>query len=136
VHVADDLERLKSLEKWRARSPANGYDRHVPVFTVRVLRGPNWDPAHSRRNQRDWNEHAAFMDTLVEIGFVVLGGPVGDGTDVLLAVEAADEREVSEQLAPDPWLGAGVLEIGTVEPWTIWLDGRTPHAKRESAIPR
>jgi hypothetical protein len=64
------------------------------------------------------------MDALVEDGFVVLGGPIGDGERVLLAVEAEDEATVRARFAPDPWLPAGILEIASIEPWTIWLDAR------------
>jgi hypothetical protein len=59
-------------------------------------------------------------------GFVILGGPIGDGERVLLVVEAEGEREVRERLAADPWLPAGILRIDSIEPWTIWLDGRRP----------
>jgi hypothetical protein len=31
------------------------------------------------REQDDWDAHAGFMDGLVDDGFVLLGGPVGDG---------------------------------------------------------
>jgi hypothetical protein len=34
-----------------------------------------------------WTEHAAFMDALAYDGFVVLGGPVGNG-----AKDPADHR--------------------------------------------
>ncbi|MGH3038019.1 MAG: hypothetical protein ACRDLZ_01200 [Gaiellaceae bacterium] len=42
----------------------------------------------------------------------------------MLVVEAGDEREIEARLAADPWLPMGILEIATIEPWTIWLDGR------------
>jgi uncharacterized protein YciI len=96
----------------------------VAVFAVTEVAGPNWDPSRPRREQIGWDEHAAFMDALVDDGFVILGGPIGDGERVMLVVEAADEREVEARFAPDPWLPAGVLEIATIEPWTIWLDAR------------
>jgi uncharacterized protein YciI len=96
----------------------------MPVFVLTEVSGPNWDAARPRREQVGWDEHAAFMDALVEDGFVVLGGPIGDGERVLLVVEAADEEEVRARFAADPWLPTGILEIATIEPWTIWLDGR------------
>jgi uncharacterized protein YciI len=96
----------------------------MPVFVLTEVSGPNWDAVRPRRGQDGWDEHAAFMDGLVEDGFVVLGGPIGDGERVLLVVEAADEEEVRARLAADPWLPTGILEIATIEPWTIWLDGR------------
>ena len=95
------------------------------MFAVYEEPGPGWDPARPRRAQDGWDEHAAFMDELDEDGFVVLGGPLGDGRFVLLAVDAEDEAAVRARLADDPWLGdGGVLRIDRIEPWTIFLDGR------------
>ena len=72
------------------------------------------------REQPQWDEHAAFMDSLVEDGFVVLGGPLGDGEKrFLLIVDAESEEETEARLADDPWTGAGFLRIAGVEPWQI-----------------
>jgi uncharacterized protein YciI len=98
----------------------------VPVFALTEVSGPNWDASRPRRGQDGWDEHAAFMDGLVADGFVILGGPIGDGDRVMLVVEAADEREVEQRLAADPWLPMGILQIASIEPWTIWLDARKP----------
>ena len=73
------------------------------------------------------------MDGLLNEGFVVLGGPIGDGETVMVVVEAADEEEVRERMGPDPWAPMGVLEIGAVQPWTIWLDSRVPDPRRALA---
>jgi hypothetical protein len=94
------------------------------MFTVTMVNGPHWDGSKQRRDQPAWTEHAAFMDRLVEDGFVVLGGPIGDGQQVLLAVEVPDESDIHERFAKDPWIPMGVLRIGAIEPWTVWLDGR------------
>jgi hypothetical protein len=99
----------------------------VPVFAVTMVAGPGWEDGRPRREQQGWTEHAAFMDSLVEQDFVVLGGPIGDGERVLLAVEAADEQEIADRLGADPWLETGQLLIGQIQPWTIWLDGRRHH---------
>jgi uncharacterized protein YciI len=96
----------------------------MAVFALTEVSGPNWDPSRARRDQEGWDEHAAFMDGLVDDGFVILGGPLGDGDRVLLVVEAADEDEIQARFAADPWLPMGILKIETIEPWTIWLDGR------------
>jgi len=96
----------------------------VAIFAVRLVHGPGWDPARSIRGQDAWNEHAAFMDGLVDDGFIVLGGPVGDGRESLHVVEAADDNEIKKRLAADPWASAGLLQIGTIEPWALWLDSR------------
>lgn len=93
-------------------------------FAVRLVHGPAWDSARPIRSQDGWNEHAAFMDGLVDDGFIVLGGPVGDGRESLHVVEAADDNEITTRLAEDPWASAGLLNIGTIEPWALWLDSR------------
>ena len=62
-------------------------------FAVRLVHGPGWDPARPIQGQDAWDEHAAFMDRLVDEGFIMLGGPVGDGEQTLHAVEAAVERD-------------------------------------------
>jgi len=93
-------------------------------FAVRLVHGPSWDSSRQIRDQRGWAEHAAFMDGLVDDGLIILGGPVGDGEQTLHVVEAADETEIRARLAADPWAEAGLLRIGTIEPWALWLDSR------------
>jgi uncharacterized protein YciI len=100
----------------------------MAVFAVTVVYGPAWDPVVGRREQAGWDEHAAFMDRLVADGTVILGGPVGDGTDVLLAVEAVDEDELLAAFAADPWHADGTLRFGRIEPWRLWLDSRVAAA--------
>jgi uncharacterized protein YciI len=92
------------------------------LFIVESSRGPGYDHTRTRREQRGWNEHAAFMDRLVEEGTVVLGGPVGDidGESTLLVVRAEHERSVRAAFEPDPWYET-VLHLARVEPWTLWL---------------
>ena len=91
---------------------------------MRLVHGPSWDTSRPIRSQEGWDEHATFMDGLVEDGFVILGGPVGDGEQTLHVIEAADETEVRARLSQDPWAEAGLLRVGMIEPWALWLDGR------------
>lgn len=94
-------------------------------YAVRRIRGPAWNAALPMRGQALWAEHAAFMDALVAEGFVVLGGPVGAGEEILLVVDAESEDAVRSRLAADPWSESGLLEIGRIDPWTILLDSRS-----------
>lgn len=94
-------------------------------FAVTIIRGPSWDGSRGIREQRAWDAHAAFMDGLVEQGFILLGGPVGDQRQTLHVVEAADEQEVRRRLAEDPWAHDGLLQVGSIRPWALWLDFRT-----------
>lgn len=73
--------------------------------------------------QEGWREHAAFMDDLVDQGFVVLGGPLADEHRVVLAIEAESEDTIRATLARDPWDGTH-LEIDSIDRWTIRLDSR------------
>lgn len=98
-------------------------------FAVRLVHGPGWDTSRPIRGQDAWDDHAAFMDSLVDEGFIILGGPVEDGEQTLHLVEAADQSEIRARLAEDPWASAGLLQIGTIERWTLWLDSR----QRDSA---
>ena len=74
-------------------------------FVVLRRRGPEWQQGRPLEEQSGWTEHAAFMDGLVDSGFVVLGGPLADEHRVVLAVEAESEDAVRETLARDPWDG-------------------------------
>ena len=78
------------------------------------------------RSQALWAEHAVFMNALAAEGFVILGGPLGSGEEVLLVIDAASEEAARARLDADPWSTAGLLEISHVEPWTVLLDGRGP----------
>jgi uncharacterized protein YciI len=94
-------------------------------MAVRRVRGPAWNMALPLRGQARWDEHAAFMNALAAEGFVVLGGPLGSGEEVLLIINAASEDVVRTRLAADPWSGSGLLDIARVEPWTVLLDSRS-----------
>ncbi len=76
------------------------------------------------RQQHGWEEHARFMDGLVESGFVVLGGPLEGDREVLLVVEAPSEDAVRERFAGDPWIANGMLRLTALERWTVLLDAR------------
>ncbi|HET8873012.1 MAG TPA: hypothetical protein VFM83_04945 [Gaiellaceae bacterium] len=96
----------------------------MPMFLLQLRRsGPHWDPSRPMEEQSDWPEHASFMDGLVEDGFIVLGGPLSDEQRVVHAVEADSEAAIRATLARDPWSETH-LQVDTIEPWTIRLDGR------------
>jgi hypothetical protein len=96
----------------------------MAMFHVVVVRsGPEWRPSLALEEQSGWDEHAAFMDGLVDDGFVVLGGPLADGHRVVHAVEAESEDAVRATLARDPWSDTH-LRVDSIDAWTIRLDGR------------
>jgi uncharacterized protein YciI len=85
--------------------------------------GPEYDHSVPLEEQSGWLEHAAFMDSLVDGGFIVLGGPLADEYRTVHAVEAESEAEIRATLARDPWSETH-LAIASIDPWTIRLDGR------------
>jgi uncharacterized protein YciI len=74
------------------------------------------------REQDGWDEHAAFMDGLVENGFVVLGGPLEGGREVLLIVDAESEDALRARFDEDPWIRDGKLRLASVDEWTVLLE--------------
>lgn len=105
------------------RSAVGGgqYAHLMAFFAVTMVHGQAWDASRQIREQDAWDEHAAFMDGLVDDGLVLLGGPIGNGDRAMLVVDAADEHEIEARLGGDPWAPMGLLRIGTIEPWRIWL---------------
>ena len=91
------------------------------MFLVVLRRsGPEYDHSKPLEEQSGWLEHAAFMDGLVEDGFIVLGGVLGDEVRTAHAVEAASEDEIRERLARDPW-SRSHLVVDSIDAWTIRL---------------
>jgi uncharacterized protein YciI len=99
----------------------------MPYFAVRMENGPRYDGSRGRREQDAWDEHAAFMDELVDEGFLIIGGPVSE-TQTLHAIEADSEAAVRARLAADPWAPKEILRIASIEPWELWLDSRSKSA--------
>jgi uncharacterized protein YciI len=93
-------------------------------FAVRVERGGPWDWSRDLRDQDGFDEHAAFMDALVDEGFIILGGPLSEGREVLHAISAPSEEAVRARLAEDNWARNGMLTVKSIEAWTVLLDGR------------
>jgi uncharacterized protein YciI len=93
-------------------------------FALILVHGPAWDGSLGIREQRGWIEDAAFMDGLVADGLILMGGPLGDGQQTLHIVEAPDEDLIRHRLAQDPWAVTGLLKVGWIRPWALWLDFR------------
>jgi hypothetical protein len=93
----------------------------MAMFLVIVRQaGPEWDASKPLEGQSGWEAHASYMDDLVDAGFIVLGGPLGDDRRVAHAIEADSQDSVRATLARDPWSGSHLV-IDTITPWTIRL---------------
>jgi len=96
----------------------------MATFLVLVRRaGPEWDRSRAMEEQSGWDAHAAFMDGLVDEGFIVLGGPLDDEERVVHVIEAESEGAIRRTLARDPW-SESHLVIDSIDPWTLRLDSR------------
>ncbi|HEX3237127.1 MAG TPA: YciI family protein [Gaiellaceae bacterium] len=95
----------------------------VPMFHVILCQaGPEFDSAQPLEEQSGWEEHAAYMDSLVEDGYLVLGGPLPGGR-VAHAMEAESEGELRAIWSRDPWYESHLV-LESIEPWEIRLDSR------------
>jgi uncharacterized protein YciI len=97
----------------------------LSYFVVENSKGPAWDHSRGRREQNGWEEHAAFMDALVDDGLIVMGGPIGEveGELTLLVFDADGEETIRARMAEDPWHDQ-MLRIASLRPWHVWLRGR------------
>lgn len=95
------------------------------LYVVRLARGGPWDWARDLREQDGWDEHARFMDALVDDGFILLGGPLEGERETLHVVDARSVKETRARFAEDPWAANGMLTVKSIERWTILLDART-----------
>jgi uncharacterized protein YciI len=94
------------------------------TFMIVSAAGGNRDLSKGTREQRHWDEHAEFIDGLVDEGFILLGGPLVDEGGAILVVYAEDEREVREKMKDDPWYVRGILTLESVKRWDIFIDRR------------
>lgn len=75
------------------------------------------------RSQTHWDEHAALMDQWTADGFILLGGPIGEGEDeVLLVFNATNEDEIRLAFAADPWFILQIRELAQIRRWKILLE--------------
>jgi uncharacterized protein YciI len=94
------------------------------TFVAISSAGRNRDFSKATREQPFWDEHAKFIDQLVDDGFILMGGPLVDEGGALLIFNAEDESEVREKLKNDPWVKHGILKPESVKRWEIFIDNR------------
>jgi len=96
----------------------------MAFYVIRVERGGPWDWSRDMREQAGWDDHARFMDGLVDDGFILLAGPLEGDRETLWIVEAESEAAIGGRMAEDPWSANGMLRPVRIERWTVLLDGR------------
>ena len=102
-----------------------------PPRVVRVLvrwrAGPTWRSG-AVDEQPGWDEHAAYIDDLIERGIFVMGGPFADQSGSLSLLETVTEQEARELIAQDPFVANGVFELEEVRSWNVFVDELTSRA--------
>src|SRR5207244_11290746 len=78
------------------RHPTSTLFPYTSLFRSLRQTGPEFDHSKPLEQQSDWNEHAAYMDGLVEAGHIVLGGTLPDGATAH-AFQAKSEEDRSEE---------------------------------------
>jgi uncharacterized protein YciI len=73
------------------------------------------------RAQPFWDEHAEFIDALVESGFIALGGPFPDEGGAMIVVRAESEAGVYARLESDPWYRNDILRLAGVHRWELFI---------------
>jgi uncharacterized protein YciI len=92
---------------------------------VRFRAGPAWTSGPPEA-QPGWDEHAAFVDDLVEKGTFVMGGPFADFSGSVSVLEGVDAERARELVAGDPFIANGVFVLEDVRDWTVYVDQLTP----------
>jgi uncharacterized protein YciI len=100
------------------------------TFVLLSAAGSGRDLSRETREQPFWDEHAAFIDGLVDDGFILLGGPLVEEGGALLVVKARDEDEVRERMKNDPWYEHRILKLESVKRWQIFIDERQDGERR------
>jgi uncharacterized protein len=94
----------------------------VSLYAVTREAGPGWEPG-GIFDQPAVDEHAAYMNTLADDGFLLFAGPLAGSergrVRVLLVLDAEDEAAIHARLGDDPWARGERLRVVTVEPWTV-----------------
>jgi len=94
----------------------------MPYFVVINEQGPAWDDKRPMREQKGWAEHAAFMDSIADEHFVILGGPLKYSKHrAMLVVNAPNDMILRKRLAEDPWMRTGMLRTIEIYPWEVLL---------------
>ncbi|HEY6562867.1 MAG TPA: YciI family protein [Pirellulaceae bacterium] len=96
--------------------------RIMKTWVVISHAGPNRDLSRGARDQSHWDDHATFIDGLVEEGFIRMGGPLVDVGGGLLVVEGTSEESVRDRMDSDPWYRHGILSLERVYEWDIFIN--------------
>lgn len=97
----------------------------MPTRVVVVWRaGPTWTSGGVREQPR-WDEHADFIDDLIEKGTFVMGGPFVDNSGSMSLLEGVSVEEAKQIIADDPFAKNGVFVLDDIREWDVFVDELT-----------
>ena len=76
-----------------------------------------FDLAETDRRMKVRPAHREYLTELKAAGKLVAAGPFADQTGAVLIYDVADEAELREILAKDPYTPENVYEIATLAEW-------------------
>jgi uncharacterized protein YciI len=111
----------------------------MEYFVVINGQGPRWVDSRTMREQEQWSEHAEFINALVREGFLVLAGPLGEGSPhrAMQIFHAPSAAAVRSRLETDPWIRSGILRTVSLDAWKVLAsDDRLDRVLAEITRPR
>jgi uncharacterized protein YciI len=94
-------------------------------IVVRIKAGPAWADGSPPEAQPGWDEHAMFVDALVEQGTFVMGGPLTNYSGSLVILEGVTGDAARALMDKDPFVRNGVFIVEDVLEWTVYVDSLT-----------
>jgi uncharacterized protein YciI len=95
----------------------------IPRVVLRIAPGPTWKTGKPE-DQPGWDEHAAFIDDLIDRGVFFMGGPWTNRRGSMSIWEGMNADEVLEVMQGDPFVQNGVFLIDDCADWTVYVDAR------------
>ena len=97
----------------------------MSYFAVIREAGPAWTDGKGTFEQLGVNDHAMFMNGLSDQGVVLFAGPLAGSENgrirAMVIMDVADEAEIHQRLADDPWTLSQHLAIVSVESWNLFV---------------
>ncbi|MEV6286675.1 muconolactone Delta-isomerase family protein [Kribbella sp. NPDC051770] len=85
----------------------------MAIFAVQLT----FDPSGTEARMQVRPAHRDYLAELQQAGKLVAAGPFADESGALLLYDVADEAELRDILAKDPYTPAGVAEVTTLKEW-------------------
>lgn len=85
------------------------------TFVGMVERTGKWDRSKEAHEQPGFSDHAAYMGSLEQEGFIAMAGLLAQSEDILFVFLADSEEQVRERLAQDPWQQSGMARLIRLE---------------------